>query len=247
MSILPRIPALLRSLLSAGALALLGAAAAQGVTMAPVVMTLNPDRTQSTQTTFSNDTPLTFEYTVEVYAWTMKDGQHVLTPTRDVVVNPAQFRLAPGTTQVIRAGLRKKAGDTELAYRMIVTQLPLANGAGSGQASGEGSQVNVSVTPRFSLPIYVARDSAQPKVGYSVKADGADLLLTMQNAGNRHQTYNRLQVTGGGKTFELSSQAVLAGGAYTLRLPGWAGVTGPLKLSFRDYAGRAVDETVARP
>lgn len=201
-----------------------------GVTIAPVVVTIDPNRTLSGQTSFQNGTNKTIDFDVVVQAWTQKDGESVLADTRDVLVNPNSFQLVPGSTQVIRIGLRKKPGGSELTYRLLISQ----KNQGSTVSNEQG--ISLQVLPTFSLPVYISAENFKPSVAYSLTRDGNDLVLTATNTGNKHQTFNNLTISSGTLIFNVPSRAVLAGAAFAIRLPGFAGAVFPLRLSYLDYA-----------
>ena len=233
-----------RLLLSAASLAVTSLTtvhAQAGVTIAPVVVNIDPNRTLSGQTSFTNGTRKAIDFGVLVQVWTQKDGESVLADTRDVLVNPNSFQLAPGSTQVIRIGLRKKPGNTELTYRLLISQ----KNQGSTVSNDQG--VSLQVLPTFSLPIYISAENFRPAVAYSAAKDGNDLVLKAINTGNKHQTYNNLIVTSGTLSFAVPSRAVLAGTSFSVRLPGFASATAPLKLSFLDYMQVQRTETVQLP
>ena len=173
--------------------------------------------------------------------WTQKDGESILADTRDVLVNPNSFQLSPGSTQVIRIGLRKKPGNSELTYRLLIAQ----KNQGSTVSNDQG--VSLQVLPTFSIPVYVSAESFRPAVTYSLLRDGADLLLTATNSGNRHQTFNNLSVSSGALSSAVPSRAVLAGTNFTVRLPGFAAASAPLKLMYLDYTQVQRTETVPLP
>ena len=201
-----------------------------GVTIAPVVITIDPNRTLSGQTSFQNGTNKTIDFDVVVQAWTQKDGESVLADTRDVLVNPNSFQLVPGSTQVIRIGLRKKPGGSELTYRLLISQ----KNQGSTVSNEQG--ISLQVLPTFSLPVYISTENFKPSVAYGLTRDGNDLVLTATNTGNKHQTFNNLTISSGTLIFNVPSRAVLAGAAFAIRLPGFAGAVFPLRLSYLDYA-----------
>ena len=212
-----------------------------GVTIAPVVVNIDPNRTLSGQTSFNNGTNKTIDFTVNIQVWTQKDGESILADTRDVLVNPNSFQLSPGSTQVIRIGLRKKPGNSELTYRLLIAQ----KNQGSTVSNDQG--VSLQVLPTFSIPVYVSAESFKPAVAYSLLRDGADLLLTATNSGNRHQTFNNLSVSSGALSSAVPSRAVLAGTNFTVRLPGFAAASAPLKLMYLDYTQVQRTETVPLP
>jgi fimbrial chaperone protein len=83
---------------------------------------------------------------VRVYRWTTKNGQDILTPTKDVVVSPPISTLKPGAEnliRIVRVATSPVAGRE--AYRVLVDQLPdpKANKAGV-----------VSILVRHAIPLY---------------------------------------------------------------------------------------------
>ena len=144
----------------------LGNAYAQaGITIAPVVINLDPSRTLSSQTSFNNVTNKIISFEAKIQTWSMKDGETILSDTRDILVNPNTFQLPPGATQIIRIGLRKKPSDIELTYRLIVTQLNEGNVITNQQG------IAIQVLPAFSLPVYISSPSYKPAVSYGVVQD----------------------------------------------------------------------------
>jgi len=212
-----------------------------GITMSPVVVNIDPNRTLSGQTSFTNGTGNTVDFAVNVQVWSQKDGQNVLADTRDVLVNPSSFQLSPGSTQVIRIGLRKKPGATELTYRLLIAQQNQGNVVTTSQG------LAVQVLPTFSLPIYISAEGYKPAVAYGVTRDGKDLVLTATNTGSKHQTYNNLTISSGTLSFQVPSQAILAGSTFSVRLPDFAAASAPLKLSYQDYTQVQRTETVPLP
>src|SRR5512137_2414573 len=56
----------------------------------------------------------------EGLAWSQDGGTDALQPTRDLLVSPAVFTLAPGGSQLVRVALRRTPDAArELAYRMV--------------------------------------------------------------------------------------------------------------------------------
>ncbi len=227
---------------------LTGVAGAQGFGFAPTAMTVSGAGPLNTETTMVNTTRAAAKFTVLVRAWAMKDGQTILSETRDLIVNPTAFTIPPGGSQVIRVGLRKKPGEQELTYRVFVQQAPLEGSMEQLTTDlGEGRTAKLDLAIAFSLPVYVAAPDARAAVAYRVTREGEDLLVQLQNSGNRHATYNNLLAKRSGEAVAMPSWAVLAGASYTLRVPGLAGQTGPLQLTYRNADGESVSETVQVP
>lgn len=237
-----------RILLLLALLLLGGQAGAQGFGFGPTVMNISTAGQLTTETTMINTTRTAAKFAVLVRAWAMKDGETVLSETRDLIVNPATFTISPGGAQVIRVGLRKKPGPQELTYRVFIQQLPLEGSMEQITGDlGEGRIAKLDLAIAFSLPVYVAAPDTRAAVAYRVSREGEDLLVQMQNSGNRHATYNNLLVKRSGEAVAMPSWAVLAGASYTLRVKGLAGQTGPLQFSYRNADGEAVSETIPVP
>lgn len=227
---------------------LTGAAGAQGFGFAPTAMNVNTAGPLNTETTMVNTTRTAAKFTVLVRAWAMKDGETVLSETRDLIVNPTTFTIAPGGSQVIRVGLRKKPGDQELTYRIFVQQAPLEGSMEQITSDlGDGRTAKLDLAIAFSLPVYVAAPNAKAAVAHTVSRDGKDLLLEMRNSGNRHATYGSLSAKRSGDAVAVQGRALLAGANHTLRLPGLAEQTGPLVLTYRNADGETVSETLPVP
>ena len=84
----------------------------------------------------------------EGLAWSQDGGQDAFQPTRDLLVSPAVFTLAPGGSQLVRVALRRGPDATrELSYRMMLQEVPQA-------ASPDFTGLQVAL--RLSIPVFVA-------------------------------------------------------------------------------------------
>ncbi|WP_221091332.1 fimbrial biogenesis chaperone [Deinococcus aquaedulcis] len=242
-----RCAALPRPLLLAAAL--LGAASAQTFGFTPTTLDIDATKNLVAETTMVNSTNAAARFTVTAKVWKVVGGNVVLEDTRDLIVNPATFTVKPGESQLIRVGVRKKPSGTELSYRILVQQeaiegvaLPKVN-TGFGDGRTAGLNVNVS----FSLPIYVTAPGAKPQVTFQATERGKDLILNVQNAGNRRQIYRNVVVTRGSVSQSTQMIAALAGSTLTFTLPGLAEQRGPLTLKYLSEDGRTLVETIAVP
>ncbi|MDD3528904.1 MAG: fimbria/pilus periplasmic chaperone [Gallionellaceae bacterium] len=142
----------------------------------------------------TNDAAEAVVVQVEQVAWSRTDGKDHYTPTRDLVVNPPLFTLAPGRTQVLRVGLRRPpTGERERTYRLFVREVPPPSKA------PEGEGVGVRVLLELRLPIYVLPAKvvrAQQWQGQRA-ADGA-IEVTARNTGNVHQVVAGLKLRAAG-------------------------------------------------
>ena len=83
---------------------------------------------------------------VRVYRWTRKNGEDVLTPTKDVVVSPPISTLKPGGENLIRiVRIAKTPVTGREAYRVLVDQLPDPKAMKAGV---------VSVLVRHAIPLF---------------------------------------------------------------------------------------------
>src|SRR5688500_3643389 len=91
--------------------------------LSKVRLTFDGDKTKDTIRIISIDQrPFTLQ--ISLSKWTQVDGNNILSITNDIIASPPILKLAPKQTQIIRLGLRKPiTTQTELAYRLVITQL----------------------------------------------------------------------------------------------------------------------------
>ena len=85
-----------------------GAAQAASLHVAPVLVQLTPARPVAALTLGNND-EAEVAVQAQVYAWSQQAGQDVYTPTGEVLVNPAIFRIPSAGQQIVRLGLQVRA------------------------------------------------------------------------------------------------------------------------------------------
>jgi fimbrial chaperone protein len=146
----------------------------------------------------------------EGLSWSQADGQDAFQPTRDLLVSPAVFTLAPGGSQLVRVALRRAPDATrELAYRMVLQEVPQA-------ASPDFTGLQVAL--RLSIPVFVAPLApSAPELAWTART-GADgrTTLTARNAGTANARLQRfaLKSTDGKSTlFEQPGLAYVLPGA----------------------------------
>jgi len=232
-----------RSVLAVLALALLPMAAAQAMLVTPTAYNINPLSSNTSQVRFENQSAVPMKFRVEVMRWSTENGEYVYTPTRDVVANPPEFTVQPGSAQVIRVGVLKKVGDDELTYRVFIRQVALADAAPTA-VNNTDAQLSVNNLSTITLPVYIAPPSSAPKLSAKVApaaSGGLELLLT--NSGNRHLTLRQLQVVGA-QTVDIGSTAVLGNSVLRLPLAGLDAATGTMQLVYRDALGEEKRESL---
>jgi fimbrial chaperone protein len=130
--------------------------------------------------------PITVQ--LQVMAWSQKDGVDQFAPTRDVIVTPQVFHLKANGLQIIRAGLlRKPDANDELAYRLIIEEIPAPP-----PADFKGAQLALKVT----LPVFIAPEKTpNPKIEFqtAVESDGK-LKVRIVNRGQAHAQIQKMTV-----------------------------------------------------
>lgn len=226
-----------RTFLLAALLASAGSVQAARFVLSPVLLSLDPAQALTTSTTVTNTDSVPAEFTAEVLAWTQQGGQDVLVPTRDALVSPTRFTVAPGRSQVVRVALRRAPADASATYRLVLRQnvqpAPAAGGA-------------VTITPRyvFSLPVFAERAAARPNIAVSAVRQDGGTALVFRNTGDGYGVFRKLQVRAGGRTVEAGNQYVLSGAVMTLKLPAELGSAATFDLSAEDADQRPVRLTV---
>lgn len=121
---------------------------------------------------------------IRAYDWVQKDSQDVLTPTQTLIISPPVFTVAPGASQTIRIVSRRPAEANEVAYRLLVDEIPTA---------AAGPAINFKF--RISMPIFIAPNAAANlKMGWSISA-GKSPKLVVANLGNRRGRMLNLVLT----------------------------------------------------
>jgi fimbrial chaperone protein len=146
----------------------------------------------------------------EGLAWSQDGGQDAFLPTRDLLVSPAVFTLAPGGSQLVRVALRRGPDATrELSYRLLLQEVPQP-------ASPDFTGLQVAL--RLSIPMFVAPLApAVPDLAWTARS-GADgrTILGVHNQGAVNARIQRfvLQTADGKSTlFEQPGLAYVLPGA----------------------------------
>lgn len=175
-------------------------AAASGLQVAPITLTLQPSQSAD-GLWLSNTAGNTVQAQVRVFRWTQEGGQDRLTPSRDLVVSPPMLQVEPAARQLIRV-IRSRAptGPTEQAYRVIVDELPVK------QEGQKGIQFVLS----YSIPIFLAppqpadASASAPALDWALAREGDQTVLRVSNSGAAHaQLSDVVFVDGAGQRVEL--------------------------------------------
>ena len=136
--------------------------------------------TRTAALTVRNDEALAVVVQADALAWSQASGQDDLAPSRDLLVSPAVFTLAPGGSQLVRVALRREPDAVrELAYRLSLQEVPQA-------ASPDFNGLQVAL--RLSVPVFVApRMPAEPRLAWSAsRGAGGAVTLVAHNDGASH-------------------------------------------------------------
>ncbi|MET0545569.1 MAG: fimbria/pilus periplasmic chaperone [Caulobacterales bacterium] len=153
-----------------------GAAIAQpeGIQITPVIIDIPPDR-GVTSFRLHNWRAEEAAFESSVFVWSQKDGQDILTPTKDLLIAPSVFAIAAGKEQIVRLALPAdaRAAGTEKSYRLILRELPSSQPV-------EGLRMQLQI----SLPVFAAPKNAAPNLKLRKHASGAGAAIILTNSGN---------------------------------------------------------------
>ena len=191
-------------------------AAAGSLTVAPTQIDLEAGRTAGA-VTLQNNADEAVLVQVETFGWPRSPATGDLEPTRGLVAVPAVFSLPPDGKQIIRVALREpQRGDSEQAYRLLITEVPQSRSKGG-----------VQFALRLSLPVFATPEGAIPSPHWSIDRSGGKPTLQLVNSGKAHLQVQKIRLKHGDGTEQTIDEPsyVLAGQqhAWDLRLPVRAG------------------------
>ncbi len=178
-------------------------ALASNFEIAPVVLELSSSRTAGVIKIVNNDNHVV-SLQIRAFDWNQVDSKDDLQTTQNLIISPPVFSLAPGASQVIRVVSRQAAGNSEIAFRLLIDEIPSA---------AEGATINFKF--RISMPVFIAANGpAKTQLDYQLHA-GKPARLQVQNTGNRRSRLLDLMLTlPNGKTIKApggSNPYTLAG------------------------------------
>jgi len=161
------------------------------------------------------DAPLLIQ--AKILAWSQDNNEEQYADSKDLLVTPPVFQMAPKSDQIIRIALRHvDSADQELHYRLLLSEVPPA---------APKDFVGLSVALRMSMPIFIApANKVQPDLVWTSKwqADGS-VQIEAFNQGKAHIQVSDFEVSFGasGDAKASVSRYVLPGSriAWTLKPP----------------------------
>jgi len=182
-------------------------ASAASLGVSPVRVTLSDSQKMSTITiTNRGIEPVIMQ--LELYSWSQRDNEDVLTATREVLANPPIFTVPAGDSQLVRLGLRRATDPKrELTYRVIMRELP---------PPPDPNLNGARMLLELSLPVFVLpKTTLKPALLWqAIHTPDGGLKLSLSNIGSVHIQISRLKLLLPGSLQPLtleSSRYVLPG------------------------------------
>lgn len=183
-------------------LALLPAAHGSTFGLSPTRLQLSPASPTALLSVSNGGTrPVTLQ--VRAFAWTQSQADDAYVQSREFVISPPIFTLAPGETQRVRVAQRSpRWSDVERAYRLIVAEVPQAELPTIGEAA-------LRIALRMNIPMFVssARATATAEPVMSAEGSGARPRLRIDNHGTANLRLAALVVERDGE--QLAGRDVL--------------------------------------
>jgi len=162
-----------------------------GVHVSPTILNLNESKPVEAFTLTNQGSKKT-SFEVRLYRWNITDNQDDLEPTRDLLVSPPVFSLAPGESQTVRVALASDVSQpSEASYRAIFRELP--------SASETGPILGLKVALQISIPVFVLPSGTTPaEIHWQARInDVGQLVLAAENRGDRHSKVTFVQAADG--------------------------------------------------
>jgi fimbrial chaperone protein len=189
-----------------------GPAAAQAITVMPVVVDMQPGQLAATLS-ISGQGGSETSYQVRAFAWRQDGNSDRLDPTDDVVLSPPLGVIPPNATQIVRIVVRRAPKDRESVYRILLDQIPPPSAPGT-----------VRIALRLSLPVFVEPATrVAPQLDWRIERDANSVYLVAMNNGTRHERVRDIELSAGGETFKPegdNSPYLLPGTTRRFRLSG---------------------------
>lgn len=194
-------------------------AAAQALTVMPVVIDMQPGQLAATLS-ISGQGATETSYQVRAFAWRQNGDADQLDPTNDVLLSPPLGVIAPNGTQIVRIVVRTAPRDRESVYRILLDQIPPPSAPGT-----------VRIAIRLSLPVFVEPTTrVAPHVEWKIERDKDGISLVAVNSGNKHERIHDIVLTAGTATLKPMGDAspyLLAGSTRHFRLAGDGAMAAP--------------------
>ena len=212
-------------------------ASAGSLKVNPVRINL-PAGSQSVSLKITNGEAAQTSVRVTTFGWTQVNGLDVYTPTSNVIVSPPIFTIPAGKTQLVRIGLRSRAGPG--AYRVILEEIPEQKPA-NGQ---------IQVVLKLNLPLYLLPPvGGKSDVSWKAWRDSkGDMIVEGRNGGSLHSHVTQLYADrpAGREILSKDMGVVLPASARQWKIGKRSdfAVGAPLLLTVRSAAGESQSQIV---
>jgi fimbrial chaperone protein len=163
------------------------------------------------------------------YAWSQA-GAETRAETRDLILNPPIFKLAPGEQQLVRVASRAAPlTETERAYRVVFSEVASPTMA---------PQPGFRITLAMDIPVYIEpHKAATASMAWHLERG----ILVAENAGGRHFRLREVKLLDGNQVVHsLPRVVVLARSRLEIELPDTATHARGLRLIGQDDADQSV-------
>lgn len=170
------------------------------------------------------------------FAWS-QSGEESRTETRELLLNPPIFRLAPGEQQLVRIASRSAPlADTERAYRVVFSEIPPATNRAEG---------GFRITLAMDIPVYIEPvQRAHPSIAW--RWEGGNLVA--DNAGGKHFRLREVELVHGAQTVHTIPRiVVLARSWLQIEVPDTARKARGLRLIGLDDADQRISIELPLP
>ncbi|APW40712.1 hypothetical protein RD110_14620 [Rhodoferax koreense] len=150
---------------------------------------------------------------VRVFGWGQSGGQENFVNQEQLIASPPLAVIPPGQRQLIRLMNTVPVPDgKEIAYRVLVDELPDSDGGTGRPADPANSAIGVKLQIRYSIPLFVngkglwtkavpgkPRDPATqavPVLAWRTVREGGELFLAVRNSGAAHARLTGVQWVG---------------------------------------------------
>jgi len=146
----------------------------------------------------NNNTQIT-GFEVRAMAWRQADNQDVYGDTSELIVTPPVFELAPGDSQIVRAGLTNaKPAPTDVperAFRIFIAELP---------APTAQDDPRIQTLMRVGVPVFTRAYGEKTALHWRLGRDASgSSALQVSNAGNAHARILKVAVEHDGSVLDL--------------------------------------------
>jgi fimbrial chaperone protein len=222
-------------------LAASGLVCAGGFSLSPVGLSIpKGDASGSIVAENTSGAPLVVQ--VRTQAWRQAGGKDIRDDTRDLIVNPPIFKLAPGEQQLVRIASRDgPPPDVERAYRVVFSEVAPKD-APTGPAG-------FRFTLAMDIPVYIEPAvPAVPAMRWQAERTATGLRLIAENAGAAHYRIVEAVVAVAGKVLaKPGAIVVLPKSTMVYDLPAVPPGTVALHLAAEDGASHPVSVDIPLP